>query len=199
VSSVASSSGVRRGHRRPHSALAMLMSALIAVLVGAAVLAACGGSKTAVSTGAPTTTVATSPTVSPSSTVAPLTAAAMVAKLKAAGLPIGTVIVYTAASDPNHLLGRPNGYISAAMFTDKRLKGSEVAGLDKTNLGRGGKVEVFADAGGAKARMKYIQSCLKSMPILGSEYDYVVGTALLRVSGLLTPTQAKAYQAAAQQ
>lgn len=34
-------------------------------------------------------------------------------------------------------------------------------------------------------------------PVLGSEYDYVVGSLLIRVSGVLTPTQAGAYKAAA--
>lgn len=31
-------------------------------------------------------------------------------------------------------------------------------------------------------------------PILGLEYDYVAGAVLMRVSGLLSPTQAKTYE-----
>lgn len=35
----------------------------------------------------------------------------------------------------------------------------------------------------------------KSLPAL-TEYDYVAGTSLIRVSALLTPDQAKQYEAA---
>lgn len=49
----------------------------------------------------------------------------------------------------------------------------------------------------AQARETYIQGILKADPMLGAEYDYVVGDVLVRVSQYLTPAQAQAYQAAA--
>ncbi|MFF4903086.1 hypothetical protein [Streptomyces sp. NPDC001068] len=105
----------------------------------------------------------------------------------------GTV---TAENDPNHLLGRPNQYTSKITFTDTRIKTSDVEGSDKGDVDRGGAIEVFADGAGAQARAEYIQTVTKSMPAL-SEYDYVHGTVLVRVSHYLTPTQAAGYKTAA--
>ena len=53
------------------------------------------------------------------------------------------VQVYTAANDPNHLLGRPGGYTSKAAFSDSRVSPADVEGLDKDAIERGGSVEVF--------------------------------------------------------
>ena len=102
---------------------------------------------------------------------------------------------YTAEDDPNHLLGRPNGYTSKTAFSDSRVKVDDVEYLDEDAVERGGSVEVYADEAGAKARMDFIQSIAKGMPAVG-EYDYVKGGVLVRVSRFLTPDQAKAYQAA---
>jgi hypothetical protein len=102
--------------------------------------------------------------------------------------------VYTADSDPNHLLGRPNGYTSKATFTDRRVAGGP--GITSGSVDAGGSVEVFADADSAQRRQRYIQDLQKASPILGTEYDYVSGATLVRVSGKLTPTQAAEYQAA---
>lgn len=102
---------------------------------------------------------------------------------------------YTAEDDPNHLLGRPNGYSSKTAFTDSRVKADDVEGTKPDAVERGGSVEVFGDEAGAKARMELIQSVAKGMPAVG-EYDYVKGAVLVRVSRYLTPEQAKEYQAA---
>lgn len=134
-----------------------------------------------------------SPSASPKPTPTAKYAAAVVAALKAKGLPIGSVIVYTAATDPNHLLGRPNGYDSKASFTDTRIKPSDST---QGNVDAGGSVEVFAAAADAQARKTYIQAAEKSAPIVGTEYDYVTGRVLLRVSSVLTPDQAQQYEAA---
>jgi hypothetical protein len=106
------------------------------------------------------------------------------------------VQVYTEANDPNHLLGRPGGYISKAAFSDSRVSSADVEGLDKDAIERGGSVEVFKNEDEAKARAKYIETIAKSMPS-ATEYHYVVGGILIRVSKLLTPTQAKDYEAGA--
>jgi hypothetical protein len=104
--------------------------------------------------------------------------------------------VFTAEDDPNKQLGRPNGYTSKTAFTDIRIPvEGEVAITKENDTLRGGGVEVFADAAGAKARMDYIQSFGKATPML-AEYDYVVGGVLLRVSKQLTPDQAKEYEKA---
>jgi len=39
-------------------------------------------------------------------------------------------VVFTAATDPNDLLGRPNGYVSKASFTDTRIDQATLEGLE---------------------------------------------------------------------
>jgi hypothetical protein len=111
------------------------------------------------------------------------------------GLPVTLTVTYTADNDPNKLLGRPNGYTSKASFTDQRIDASKVAGAKEGDVGLGGRVEVFEDAGQAEQRADYIQEIGKKLPMLG-EYDYVVGPVVVRVSKELTPTDAKPYEGA---
>jgi hypothetical protein len=105
------------------------------------------------------------------------------------------VKVYTEEDDPNEMLGRPNGYTSKIAFSDSRISKGEVGGTDADAIERGGSIEVFPDEEGAVARAKYIQQMLKATGF-GTEYDYVRGTVLVRVTGNLTPTKAKEYKAA---
>ena len=57
----------------------------------------------------------------------------------------------------------------------------------------GGSVEVFSTSGAAAQRARYVQSFYTG-GMLGSEYDYFAGSVVLRVSGVLTPSQAREYQ-----
>ncbi|MEV8430956.1 hypothetical protein [Streptomyces chartreusis] len=125
-----------------------------------------------------------------------LTAQQAVARLGKAIPELKLVQVYTEANDPNHLLGRPGGYTSKAAFSDSRIAAADVEGLDKDAIERGGSVEVFKTEDEAKSRAKYIETIAKSMPS-ATEYHYIVGGILIRVSNLLTPTQAKEYEAGA--
>lgn len=124
-------------------------------------------------------------------------AAGELAKLKAAGLPIGATGVTTAANDGNHLLGRPNGYSSKVYWVDTRLDQSKVRKSSVDDLMQGGLIETCPDVAGATTRRDYIAAIAKSAPVLANEYDYHSGTSLVRVSGLLTPEQAKGYGDAA--
>lgn len=108
-------------------------------------------------------------------------------------------VVFTAGSDPNHLLGRSNGYRSKASWVDSRVNKDDTLGSDPGDTELGGSVEVFTSSGAAKDRCDYIQRIEKALPAGGAEYDYIRGGALVRVSGLLTPDQAKEYQAALKQ
>ena len=120
-------------------------------------------------------------------------AAAVVLQIKGAGIPvIGTYIV-TETNDSNHLLGRPNGYSSKEVVTDSRVAVGDRG--DAGGVDQGASVEVYPDAAGAKARAAYIGAIAKSSPVLANEYDYVRGAVLVRVTGKLTPTQAKDYKA----
>jgi hypothetical protein len=104
--------------------------------------------------------------------------------------------VYTADTDPNHLLGTPNGYTSEATFTDNRISPAATAGVRPGSVQKGGSVEVFPDASGAAIRQQRLARMENDAPLLGSEYTFTNGQALLRVSGRLTPAQAAQYAAA---
>lgn len=107
----------------------------------------------------------------------------------ATAMGMGKVTVWTADTDPNKLLGRPGGYTSAATITDKRLTCADVS------TSCGATVEVYPAEAEAQARSEYIQSILGAGGILGTEYHYFAGGALLRVTGQLTPDQVKVYAA----
>lgn len=155
-----------------------------------AVLAAC--SSNAPSKPAPAAATPTATSASPSPSAPAMDAKTVVDRLQAAGLPVSNVVVQTEASDPNHLLGRPNGYTSRASFD---LPGGN-ANAQAGDSDRGGAVEVWPDAAAAKARSAYIQGQLKANPMLGTEYDYINGGALLRITGLVVPSTAQTFQAA---
>lgn len=105
------------------------------------------------------------------------------------------VKVYTEDDDPNKMLGRPNGYSSKVAFSDSRIAKSDITGTRPDAIERGGSIEVFADMEGAAARAKYIQTMLKNTGF-GTEYDYISGGVLVRVTGNLTSTEAKEYKSA---
>jgi hypothetical protein len=131
-----------------------------------------------------------------SKTSTPADAGAVVAKLKAAGLPIANVAAVTAAGDPNQLLGRPNQNTGKDTFTDTRVDPSKARNNEAGAVDLGGAVEVFSNSSDAKRRAAYITSMEKSAPMFGTEYDYTSGSVLLRLSQALTPDQAAAYKAA---
>lgn len=168
------------------------------LLVGT--LAACGGGHKAsvnpaaqgtsstvpiVTTATPTTTATTAVTVQKNPD-----AAQLVAVLQHAGLPITGVIVYTAATDPNSLLGRPTGYTSKVSWTDTRVPADTTG---QAAIVDGGSIEVYPTGAGAKGRAAYIFTSETAAPIIGTEYDYLTGAAIVRVSGKLTPDQAAAF------
>jgi hypothetical protein len=147
--------------------------AMALVVAGALAMAGCGGS-----------------IASPSQ---PLTAQQVMAAL-AKHIPAVTPgVVYTAQTDPNHLLGRPGGYVSKTAFIDSRVSQSDVEGMRGDAVERGGSVEVFSDEQGAQNRVKYIQAIASGFPA-AVEYDYSSGPVLVRVSRMLTPAQANEYQ-----
>lgn len=97
----------------------------------------------------------------------------------------------TEENDPNDLIGRPGGYTESVVLHDSR-----VACDDDVSVGCGAKVEVFDDSDAAADRADYIQSILEGNAALGTEYHYVDGPVLLRVSGELKPSAAEEYEAA---
>jgi hypothetical protein len=164
------------------------------VLAAAIVIGGCsGGTASAPAAGAngTSTTTATSSSTPPAPKTAEEVGKALAGKVASSKV----TVVYTAASDPNKLLGRPNGYLSKIAFSDSRVSPSDVEGTDSDAVERGGSVEVYADADGAKKRSDYIQAIAKGLPAAG-EYDYLSGAVLVRVSRVLTPDQARDYETA---
>ncbi|RFS82756.1 hypothetical protein D0T12_25305 [Actinomadura spongiicola] len=112
-------------------------------------------------------------------------------------MPIKVAVVYTARTDPNGHLGRPRRYTSKAACTDRRVPKAKLANTEHGSVERGCGVEVYPTEAGARARSEYIQQTLGALDgVAGSEYHYVKGGILLRVSGFLTPAQAKQYETA---
>jgi hypothetical protein len=131
-----------------------------------------------------------SPSPTPSTAPAP-DAAAILAKLTAAKA-VSAGVVQDADTDPNHLLGRPGGYLSRASFD---LPGGDTA-AKPGEADRGGVLEVFPTVDGAKRRADYIGGIASKAPELATEYDFVHGAVLLRVARGVNPQTAKKVDAA---
>jgi hypothetical protein len=160
-------------------------------------LAACGSTKTDTS-GSSARPDAAKPSSTANRAVEngkPWTARTAFDKLSASVTTAKLTGTVTAENDPNDLLGRPNQYTSKVTFSDGRISADDVSGTEKGDVDRGGSIEVFGNAVDAKVRAQYIQAVTKSMPAL-SEYDYVRGAVLVRVSHHLTSKQASDYKSA---
>jgi serine/threonine-protein kinase len=111
--------------------------------------------------------------------------------IKAAVPEVTEIIDHTYESDSNGLLGRPNGYVAASVLVDSRAGCVSGPGVDC-----GAVIEQFPDESGARRRADYLQAIGKAAPMLANEWSVVKGDLLLRISGELTPAQAKAYETA---
>jgi len=128
---------------------------------------------------------------SSSATGAP-TAQQVVVKLQAAGLPVGRIKVYNASNDGTRLLGRPGQYTGKVNFRDTRIRD----GGGGFAVSSGGSIEIFATRADAKRRSDFVSAIFASAsPSIPSETDYLVGNAFLRLSHVLTPAQARKYEA----
>jgi len=168
------------------------MKIRIAAVVAVAGLALAGCSSTA----APRT-AATRPASPASSTAAasgPATAAQIARQLKDAGMGVTQLIVYTPATDPNHLMGRQGGYTSKVAWVDPSAVASGAGNPrdDPGGIEYGGGIEVFPDHASAQARYDELKSLT---PPFGDGYDYLHGNAVLRLSQYLVPSIAQEYAA----
>lgn len=154
-------------------------------------LTACG-SNSSPSTTASNQTSTTATTSAPASK--PMNAEQVIKTITETVTDAKAATIYTAATDPNNLLGRPGGYTSKGDFTDQRAKPK----LDD-EVQNGGSVEVYEDPATAEKRSKYITRILADVPAFGTEYHYLKDGILLRVSGALTPEQGAEYETALKQ
>ena len=172
---------------------------MAAASVLAAGLAACGGSGSSSphSTAAPPAVTPSASAHSVQAVPVPVSpsAAVIAGLLKSAGQPITGLIVYNEVTDPNHLLGRQGGYTSKVAWQDPPAEAAgdvgQPSGPDETgSVEFGGGIEVFPDAANADARYTELKGFTAPF---GDGYDYLTGTAVLRLSQYLTPAQASAY------
>ncbi len=188
---------MRAGPRAADEGLMRRRLVITTIAVAAALTTSCsngGSADQATPKSAAESTSSTAPSDAPL-VAAPADAPVVLEDLIAAGLPITGNIVITEVNDPNNLIGRPGQYVSKVVFADERAG----APLDESapSNDAGGSVEVFTDAAGAQARSDYIQRSLASLgPVAGTEYHYLAGTALIRVTGALVPSAAAEYEAA---
>ncbi len=174
------------------SARVAALAMLFAVPLGTS---ACGGADQSATPSPPAATITVTATPSPGATPTKiaLTTAGQYAHAIAKNVPSAKkVTVLTEKTDSNNLLGRPNGYTSAAVITDR---GGDTSDPDP-GVSDGATVETFDSESDAVRRSDYIQGILRDAPMLGTEYDYVQGNVLLRVSGELPPSVAAKYKAA---
>lgn len=157
-----------------------------------------GGGPESSSSGASTSQLIQSPVsattqpITPGSAHADSTSANSAAELVKAVLPqVSEIVQIGEDNDPNHLFGRPNGYIAASVLIDSRLPRCTELGADC-----GAMIEQWPDQAAAQARADYIQSMRRAMPMLGQEWDTVRGNLLLRVAGTLKPSEAEGYESA---
>lgn len=123
--------------------------------------------------------------------------AAVIAHLKAAGMPIGRVDSYNSDNDPFKLAGRPDRYTTKVVFADTRYNESackevKVLAWDEC----GGTVEVFKNAAELRKWKQSVVLAREQTPNAPPEYRYEKNLSLLRLGYVLTPEQAKAYEAA---
>lgn len=176
----------------------MRKTIIMTITAVAALTAGCSSSAEEVPVAAPSTTAAApvpSSAAAPTTTAESLDAAAVLAELQSAGLPITDSAAVTETNDANNLIGRPGQYVSKVAFADSRVGQP----IDQAAPGNdaGGSIEVFATASDAQKRSDYIQKSLANLgPAAGTEYHYLTGTALVRVTGVLPPSAAAAYETA---
>lgn len=113
-------------------------------------------------------------------------------RLTDAGLPLSNIAVTSENTDPNDLLGRPNGYIARASF---ELPDGDMD-AEQYDMDRGGAIEVWPTEEAARRRSTYLLELDKAAPILGNEYNYVRGPVLLRITGKVKPSVAAQFEAA---
>jgi len=117
----------------------------------------------------------------------PLTGDQVAASLAPAGLPVANVRVFTADTDPNQLLGRPQQYTAKVSWFDQRVSTQD--GLTEAN------VEVFPDTASLGARDKYTRAISGAVGGLAQYVDRNdARRVLLRLPHDLTPDQAAEYQ-----
>ncbi len=120
-------------------------------------------------------------------------AADAVDKIEAGVSSVTKTVEITEDNDPNDLIGRPGSYEAASVFYDSRVECLDAATVD---VSCGAKIEVFPGKSQAENRRDYLEAIMEGAGGIFTEYNYLDGSVLLRVSGKLKPSEAAEYEAA---
>lgn len=97
---------------------------------------------------------------------------------------VSAAFLYDENSDPNGRLGKAGSYTSKINFARSALAPGATVSVN-IDVQQGGSIEVFATPAEAFARSEEVQS---KLPLVrSSEYHFVCGSALLRLSAATTP------------
>jgi hypothetical protein len=147
----------------------------IATMAASALVAACGSGGTAAAGQASSTPISSiTANASSAPSAANVPSIVLTAEQIAHRMSLRHVTAYTAATAPNHLLGRQGGYTSKINWSN-------------------GSIEIFSTRAEAQKRKTYLLA-FAGTP-LGDGYDHIVGTCLLRIFDSQTPTQAHVLEA----
>lgn len=174
----------------------------LALIAGLA-LASCSSSAT--TKAAPAAAAANSPAApaaAPPAAATPLDAKAVTEKLAKTVPTAKLTVTYDATTDPNGKLGRQHQYQSKTAFDDTRVASNPKAADDavggrRDSISYGGTVEVFANDADAETWATYVDKAQQALgPMATPDYIYRHGTVVVRVSHLLSATQAADYDKA---
>lgn len=104
--------------------------------------------------------------------------------MQARGVKITGLVVYDAKTDPNSLMGRQGEYTSKVEWPPKP-GGDMQSAFDS--------IEAFSSLEDAQARLDYLKAFRAPF---GDGYDYLAGTAILRLSAEHTPAEAAVMERA---
>lgn len=98
---------------------------------------------------------------------------------------VSGVVYIDENNDPNSLIGRPNGYVSAAVIQDVRYFESG----DELGVANGVTIEVFDNEAIAKERAEKLRS-------VAGQYAELIGKVILRADTLMKPSEFDEYKEA---
>ncbi len=123
------------------------------------------------------------PTLSSAHSTKEITAESAAAAIGYAVQSVTGLVTFTVRTDPQHLLGRPDGYVAAIVVFDGRVT------CETLGVSCGAEIEQWPTEVAARHRAAF-------WPLLVREYHYRYGAVLIRVSGSLPPDAAREYDRA---
>lgn len=110
----------------------------------------------------------------------------VIVAFKKANLPIDKVFFYTAETDFENLLGKPDQYIEKVDWIDTRIKSNSI------DNHVGGVIEIFETVDALESRKKKVEEVESKAGI--KNYLFAHKNVLIRLDSILNPQQASDYE-----